>query len=71
MPEPHRIANIGAEAGAAPDVPAVRSVATLWRSLFDTPPAFAWLPDADGAAVAWLAVVLWQTEQDGSDVTGI
>ncbi len=54
MPEPHRIANIGAEAGAAPDVPAVRSVATLWSSLFDTPPAFAWLPDADDAAVAWL-----------------
>jgi len=54
VPEPLRIANIGAEEGVAPDVPAVRAAAALWRSLFDAPPAFSWLPEGEDAAVAWL-----------------
>jgi hypothetical protein len=54
MSEPLRIANIAAETGATPDIPAVRAVAQLWRSLFDEPPAFPWLPAGPEAAVAWL-----------------
>lgn len=54
MTEPLLLANVGAEAGErAPETPAARSIATLWRSLFEAPPLFEWLPRGPGA-VAWL-----------------
>ena len=50
------LANFGAEEGAAAErarnAPQPRALATLWRALFDEPPAFAWLP-REGFA-AWL-----------------
>jgi uncharacterized ferritin-like protein (DUF455 family) len=50
------LANLGAEEGEraerAQRAPQPRALTALWRSLWDEPPAFAWLPRA--GAAAWL-----------------